>query len=132
MTDTAKPSNPQRSTSPELERYSRQMLYPHIGEEGQRRLLASRVCLIGCGALGTVLASTLVRAGVGHVRICDRDFIEPNNLQRQILFDEDDIADNLPKAVAAARKLARINSGVVIDPVVCDRSEEHTSELQSH
>jgi adenylyltransferase/sulfurtransferase len=104
----------------ELERYSRQMRFPGIGLEGQRRLLASRVTLCGCGALGTVLANALVRAGVGNLRIIDRDFIETNNLQRQILFDEGDIAENLPKAEAAARKLAAINSSVHVEPVVTD------------
>ena len=82
--------------------------------------MASRVTLCGCGALGTVLANHLVRAGVGFVRVVDRDFIETHNLQRQILFDEDDVADNLPKAEAAARKLRKINSTVTIEPVVTD------------
>jgi adenylyltransferase/sulfurtransferase len=103
-----------------LDRYQRQMLYHEVGEEGQRRLAASRVTLIGCGALGSSLADTLVRAGVGHLRICDRDFIELNNLQRQVLFDEQDIADQLPKAEAARRKLARINSSVTVEAVVAD------------
>ncbi|MER3414742.1 MAG: thiamine biosynthesis protein ThiF [Gemmataceae bacterium] len=103
-----------------LERYSRQMRFEPIGEEGQRRLVRSRVTICGCGALGTVLANTLVRAGVGHVRIVDRDFIELNNLQRQVLFDEQDVAENLPKAEAAARKLAAINSAVYVEPVVQD------------
>src|SRR5207302_8117620 len=88
-----------------LKRYSRQMRFPGIGEAGQRRLLDSHVTLCGCGALGTVLANALVRAGVGHLRLVDRDFIETNNLQRQVLFDEQDVAQNLPKAEAAARKL---------------------------
>ena len=92
-------------------RYSRQVLFDKIGEEGQRRLASAHVVLIGCGALGTVLADTLVRAGVGHLRICDRDYIERDNLQRQVLFDEDDIAANLPKAQAATAKLRRINPG---------------------
>ena len=74
------------------ERYSRQVRFAGIGEDGQRRLMQSRVTLVGCGALGTVLANALVRAGVGYLRLIDRDFIETNNLQRQILFDEDDIA----------------------------------------
>lgn len=108
-----------------LERYARQMRYPPFGEEGQRRLLASRVLVCGCGALGTVLANTLVRAGVGQVRIVDRDFIELNNLQRQVLFDEDDIAANLPKAIAAAHKLRRINSQIEIEPIVAD--VDHTN-----
>ena len=88
-----------------LERYSRQMRFPGIGEAGQRRLLDSHVTLCGCGALGTVLANALVRAGVGHLRLVDRDFIETNNLQRQVLFDEQDVAQNLPKAEAAAAKV---------------------------
>src|ERR687885_506179 len=103
-----------------LERYSRQMRFPGIGADGQRRLLASRVTLCGCGALGTVLANALVRAGVGHLRLVDRDFIETSNLQRQVLFDENDVAENLPKAEAAARKLRAINSGVRVEPVVTD------------
>ncbi len=103
-----------------LERYSRQMRFPGIGEDGQRRLSESRVTLCGCGALGTVLANTLVRAGVGCLRLIDRDFIETNNLQRQVLFDERDIGENLPKAEAAARKLATINSAVRVEPVVAD------------
>src|SRR5918912_3360040 len=110
-----------------LERYSRQMRFPGIGEEGQRRLLRSRVTLCGCGALGTVLANALVRAGVGHLRLVDRDFIETSNLQRQVLFDERDVADNLPKAEAAARKLRSINSAVAVEPVVTDI--DHTNIL---
>ena len=106
------------STDPALERYSRQMRFGGIGEKGQRKLLAGRVTLCGCGALGTVIANALVRAGVGHVRIVDRDFIETHNLQRQILFDENDIAANLPKAEAAARKLRVVNSAVTVEPVV--------------
>src|SRR6201988_1339761 len=107
-------------TEPSLERYSRQMRFYGIGEEGQKRLLDSHVTLCGCGALGTVLANALVRAGVGHLRLVDRDFIETNNLQRQVLFDEHDVAENLPKAEAAARKLASINSAVYVEPVVAD------------
>jgi adenylyltransferase/sulfurtransferase len=103
-----------------LDRYSRQMRFAGIGEAGQRRLLDSHVTLCGCGALGTVLANVLVRAGVGHLRLVDRDFIETHNLQRQVLFDEHDVAENLPKAEAAARKLAAINSSVHVEPVVTD------------
>src|SRR5438132_10133204 len=110
-----------------LERYSRQMRFYGIGEEGQRKLLNSRVALCGCGALGTVLANVLVRAGVGHVRLVDRDFIETHNLQRQVLFDEHDVAENLPKAEAAARKLGAINSAVHVEPVVTDI--DHTNIL---
>jgi molybdopterin-synthase adenylyltransferase len=114
---------------PALARYSRQMLFEPIGEEGQRRLLAARVTLVGCGALGTVLANTLARAGVGFMRIIDRDFIESNNLQRQVLFDEDDIAANLPKAEAARRKLARINSGIELEAVVTDVNHRNIEQL---
>src|SRR5271169_835308 len=112
---------------PSLERYSRQMRFAGIGENGQRKLQGGRVTLCGCGALGTVLANALVRAGVGHVRIVDRDFIEIHNLQRQILFDEADVAENLPKAEAAARKLRAINSAITIEPVVTDL--DHTNIL---
>jgi adenylyltransferase/sulfurtransferase len=114
---------------PSLERYSRQIRFPGMGEAGQRRLLDSHVTLCGCGALGTVLANALVRAGVGHVRIVDRDFIETHNLQRQILFDEHDVAENLPKAEAAARKLAAINSSVHVEPVVTDIDRTNILEL---
>jgi adenylyltransferase/sulfurtransferase len=111
----------------DLERYSRQVRYPALGEAGQRRLLSSKVTICGCGALGTVLANHLARAGVGSLRIVDRDFIETHNLQRQILFDENDVADNLPKAEAAARKLRRINSAIQVEPVVTDI--DHTNIL---
>src|SRR5436190_10091536 len=111
------------------ERYSRQTRFPGIGEEGQGRLIGSRVTICGCGALGTVLANAMVRAGVGHVRIIDRDFIETNNLQRQILFDEHDVAENLPKAEAAARKLGAINSAVYVEPVVADIDRTNIVEL---
>jgi adenylyltransferase/sulfurtransferase len=114
--------------SPDLERYSKQVLFAEIGAAGQRKLLQSRAVLCGCGALGTVLAETLVRAGVGYLRIVDRDFVELSNLQRQILFDESDVAARLPKAIAAAEKLQRINSGVTIEPIVTDI--DHTNVLQ--
>lgn len=104
----------------ELLRYSRQIRFSEIGAEGQKRICGSRVLVCGCGALGTVLADTLVRAGVGFVRIVDRDFVDLSNLQRQVLFDEQDVAEHLPKAIVAARKLARINSQVTIDPHVAD------------
>lgn len=111
----------------EMERYSRQMRFHGIGEAGQKKLLASRITLCGCGALGTVLANTLVRAGVGFVRIIDRDFIENHNLQRQVLFDEDDVAAGIPKAEAAARKLRRVNSEITIESIVTDI--DHTNIL---
>lgn len=101
-------------------RYSRQIRFSGIGEAGQQRLSQSKVLLCGCGALGTALADTLIRAGVGFLRIVDRDFVDVTNLQRQVLFDEQDIADNLPKAVAAATKLSRINSQVTIESHVAD------------
>jgi molybdopterin-synthase adenylyltransferase len=112
-----------------LERYSRQMRFYGVGEAGQQKLLSSRVTLCGCGALGTVLANALVRAGVGHLRLIDRDFIETNNLQRQILFDEADVAANLPKAEAAARKLRLINSGVTVEPIVTDVDRTNILDL---
>jgi molybdopterin-synthase adenylyltransferase len=110
-----------------LDRYSRQIRFPQLGEAGQKALLRSRVTLCGCGALGTVLANHLARAGVGMIRIIDRDFIETHNLQRQILFDEDDVASNLPKAEAAARKIRAINSSITVEPVVTDL--DHTNIL---
>lgn len=91
--------------------------------------MASRVTLIGCGALGTVIADTLVRAGVGFLRVVDRDYVEPNNLQRQVLFDEGDIAEGLPKAAAAAAKLGRINSSVNVEPVVADANHRNIEAL---
>jgi molybdopterin/thiamine biosynthesis adenylyltransferase len=103
-----------------LNRYSRQIIFPDIGEEGQEKLKKSLAVIIGCGALGTVISSALVRAGVGKVRIIDRDFIEYHNLQRQILFDEEDIRNNLPKAIAAERRLKKINSEVEVEGIVSD------------
>jgi molybdopterin-synthase adenylyltransferase len=114
---------------PALERYSRQMRFYGMMEAGQRRLLEARVTLCGCGALGTVLANALVRAGVGHLRLIDRDFIETSNLQRQVLFDEHDVAENLPKAEAAARKLGAINSSVHVYPVVTDIDRTNILDL---
>ena len=112
-----------------LERYSRQTRFTQLGEAGQRNLLKSRVLLCGCGALGTVLAETLTRAGVGFLRIVDRDFVEFSNLQRQVLFDEDDIKNQLPKSIAAARKLEKINSDVTIEPVVADVEYSNIGKL---
>jgi molybdopterin/thiamine biosynthesis adenylyltransferase len=117
------------SAGPSLDRYSRQMRFPGIGEDGQKKLLGSHVTLCGCGALGTVLANALARGGVGHLRIVDRDFIETNNLQRQVLFDERDVAENLPKAEAAARKLSAINSAIHVEPVVTDIDRTNILEL---
>ena len=102
------------------ERYSRQTLFAEIGLEGQRKLAEARVAVVGCGATGSSLASMLARAGVGTLRIIDRDYVEPSNLQRQSLFDESDAAQSLPKAIAAARKIAAFNSTVVAEPYVTD------------
>jgi len=103
-----------------LDRYSRQTLFGPIGKEGQEQLRSASVLLVGCGALGTVLANNLCRAGVGHLIIADRDYVELNNLQRQILFDEDDVARHIPKAIAAAEKLQRVNSDVYVEALVED------------
>ena len=101
-------------------RYSRQIRFPQIGEDGQAKLRDARVLLVGCGALGSSIADTLVRAGVGFLRIVDRDFLELSNLQRQVLFDENDVEQMLPKAVAAAEHLRRINSSALIEQIVAD------------
>ena len=117
-------------TSLELdERYSRQVLFRGIGAEGQRKLTASRIVIVGCGATGSALASLLARAGVGVIRIIDRDYVEPSNLQRQSLFDEADAAESLPKAIAAARKIATFNSGIVIEPQVADLTPGNIAAL---
>jgi adenylyltransferase/sulfurtransferase len=113
----------------DLERYARQMRYAPIGEAGQRRLSAARALVCGCGALGSVIANTLARSGVGFLRIVDRDFLETNNLQRQVLFDEEDVAAGLPKAIAAAAKLRKINSQIVIEPLVADVDYRNITEL---
>src|SRR5580692_1475596 len=112
-----------------IERYSRQMRFGGIGKAGQERISNSRVTVCGCGALGTVIANNLVRAGVGFVRIVDRDFVEISNLQRQVLFDESDVIGNLPKSEAAAKKLREINSAVQIEPVVTDIDRTNIVEL---
>jgi len=102
------------------DRYSRQILFPGIGPEGQRKLAEGRVSIVGCGATGTCAASLLARAGVGHLRIIDRDYVEASNLQRQTLFDEADAAESLPKAIAAARKIAAFNSEIHVQAEVAD------------
>jgi molybdopterin/thiamine biosynthesis adenylyltransferase len=117
------------TTQPTLDRYSRQTLFGPVGKQGQERLQASSAAIIGCGALGTALANNLCRAGIGRLLIADRDYIELNNLQRQILFDEDDITRRLPKAVAAAEKLHRINSGVSIEALVEDINTDGIESL---
>jgi molybdopterin-synthase adenylyltransferase len=112
-------------------RYRKQALFAPIGEEGQARLRSGRVLVVGCGALGSVISETLVRAGVGFVRIVDRDFVEVSNLQRQVLFDEQDVAERLPKAIAASQKLGAINSEIVIEPLVADVRPDNVLELMS-
>ncbi len=114
-----------------IDRYSRQMLFPGIGKEGQTRLGNSYVVIIGCGALGTIIATTLVRAGVGKIKIIDRDFIEYHNLQRQVIFDEDDIRNGLPKAIAAERHLKKVNSAVEVEGIVADVNYTNIERLIS-
>jgi molybdopterin-synthase adenylyltransferase len=109
-----------RQSTAEPDRYSRQVLFPGIGAEGQQKLAAARVAVVGCGATGSALAGLLARAGLGTLRIIDRDYVELSNLQRQSLFDEKDAAESLPKAVAAARKIAAFNSQIVVEPKVDD------------
>ncbi|OHB72112.1 MAG: thiamine biosynthesis protein ThiF [Planctomycetes bacterium RBG_13_63_9] len=121
LSDSRAPAN--------LDRYVRQVRYAPLGKAGQRRLLRRRALVCGCGALGSMLANTLVRAGVGAVRIVDRDFVETNNLQRQFLFTEDDVAAGLPKAVAAAERLRCANSEVEIEPIVADVDYTNIEQL---
>ncbi|MCL4490186.1 MAG: ThiF family adenylyltransferase [Chloroflexi bacterium] len=113
----------------ERERYLRQIIFPSLGAAGQERLLAGRIVLIGCGANGTVMANTLARAGVGTLIIVDRDYVELNNLQRQVLFDEADVTRGMPKAIAAAEKLARVNSSIRIEGRAIDVNAENIEEL---
>lgn len=113
------------------EKYSRQMLFSGIGPEGQERLLSSSAVIVGCGAIGAAAANLLARAGVGHLRIVDRDFVEASNLQRQTLFEESDAREALPKAVAAERKLRAINSEVHVEGIVADLSPKNAEELLS-
>lgn len=115
----------------QFEKYSRQILFAGIGEEGQERLLQSSAVLVGCGALGTVAANLLVRAGIGRLRIIDRDFVESSNLQRQTLFEELDASQSLPKAVAAERRLRAINSETQIEGIVSDLNPKNALELLS-
>ncbi len=117
--------------SEQREKYSRQILFAGLGEEGQERVLKASAVLVGCGALGTVAANLLVRAGTGRVRIIDRDFVEMSNLQRQTLFEESDVKQALPKAVAAERRLRAINSEVSVEGIVADLTPQNTEELLS-
>ena len=115
---------------PELqERYSRQVLFAGIGPEGQERLLNSRVAIVGCGATGSVIASLLSRAGVGALRIIDRDYVEPSNLQRQNLFDERDAQESVPKAIAAAKKISSFNAQIVVEPFASDLTPDNIAKL---
>jgi len=111
------------------ERYSRQVLFSGIGQEGQRKLASARVAVVGCGATGSALASLLARAGLGSIRIVDRDYVEPSNLQRQSLFDESDAADSLPKAIAAASKISAFNSQIVVEARVADLMPANVESL---
>lgn len=114
----------------ELEdRYSRQILFRELGPEGQKRLSRSRVAIVGCGATGSVLASLLARSGVGLLRIIDRDYVEPSNLQRQSLFDEADARESLPKAIAAACHIARFNSQIAVESQVADLTPANIDSL---
>src|SRR5690349_25085512 len=110
-----------------LDRYSRQTLFGPIGKEGQERLRTSSVAIIGCGALGTAFANNLCRAGVGRLVIADRDYIELNNLQRQILFDETDVTRHIPKAIAAVERLRHVNSDVHVEALVEDINADRKS-----
>jgi molybdopterin-synthase adenylyltransferase len=114
---------------PTESRYSRQTRFAPLGAEGQARIRAARVAIVGCGALGTVQAEAMARAGVGRLRLIDRDFVEWSNLQRQFLFDETDAAEALPKAVAAARRLSKVNSEVEIEPMVADLTPTSAPDL---
>jgi molybdopterin/thiamine biosynthesis adenylyltransferase len=111
------------------ERYSRQVLFHGIGAAGQQRLRAARIAIVGCGATGSAAAGLLARAGVGTLRIIDRDYVEPSNLQRQSLFDESDAAESLPKAIAAARKIAAFNAEITVEPHVADLTPGNIEEL---
>src|ERR1044072_1906063 len=112
-----------------MERYSRQILFEGIGEEGQRRLRESRVLVVGCGALGSSQIEMLARAGVGQLRIVDRDFVEESNLQRQTMFTERDARERTPKAVAAARRVAEVNSDVACEALVVDVNQSNMERL---
>ncbi|MEM7029432.1 MAG: ThiF family adenylyltransferase [Chloroflexota bacterium] len=114
---------------PNLSRYARQTIFAGIGKRGQEKLYQAKVVVIGCGATGTVIANHLARTGVGNLVIVDRDFIELNNLQRQLLFDEADLAANLPKAIAAEKKLRAINADITVQGIVSDVNAENIEAL---
>lgn len=122
-------NSPPDSIPDVLQRYSRQIRFPGMGIEGQQKLLESTALVIGCGALGSVIAESLTRAGVGNLRIVDRDFLELHNLQRQVLYDESDVEAGLPKVIAAQRKLSRINSEITIEAFVEDVDYRNIRQL---
>lgn len=126
MTPVAKVVSIVRSSE---SRYARQSRFGPIGEEGQSRIRSACVAIIGCGALGTVQAEILARAGVGTLRLIDRDYVEWSNLQRQFLFDESDAEEAMPKAAAAARRIAKVNHEVVVEPRVADLTPRSIEEL---
>lgn len=111
------------------DRYSRQVLFAGIGEEGQHRLLESRAVIIGCGALGSAQAESLARAGVGNLRLVDRDFVEFSNLQRQTMFTESDAAERLPKAIACANHIREINRDIEVEPEIADVNSSNVERL---
>jgi adenylyltransferase/sulfurtransferase len=119
----------QNSTISDADRYSRQVLFSGIGAPGQQRLAQAHVAIVGCGAMGAASASLLARAGVGSLTLIDRDFVEPSNLQRQVLFDEADARDSLPKAEAARRHIAQFNSGITVHSQIADLVPGNVSEL---
>lgn len=121
---------PSNESSAFQDRYSRQVLFAPIGPEGQKLIRKSKVVVVGCGAIGASVSSLLVRAGAGMLRIIDRDYVESSNLQRQLLFDEEDARQSFPKAEAAARKLASINSEVAVEPYVKDLTPQTVSLLE--
>jgi adenylyltransferase/sulfurtransferase len=123
------PEEQPNALSSQADRYTRQARFAPVGETGQMAIGKGRVLVCGCGALGSVLANTLARAGVGFLRLVDRDFLELNNLQRQVLYDEQDVRDNLPKAIAAQRRLERINSDIAMEAIVTDVNHTNVTEL---
>jgi molybdopterin-synthase adenylyltransferase len=137
LDDAHAPNVPDEVTTPAFaarglsaeQRYSRQTLFSGIGSAGQERLSQARVLIAGCGALGSVLANSLARAGVGYLRLVDRDFVEGNNLQRQVLYDEHDALEGLPKAIAAEHALRRINSLITVDAHVSDITADSIEPL---
>jgi adenylyltransferase/sulfurtransferase len=127
--DNSTAASPSADTIADKDRYSRQILFSGIGSQGQQRLAASHVAIVGCGAMGATSASLLARAGVGTLTLIDRDFVEPSNLQRQVLYDEADARESLPKAEAARRHIALFNSGVTVHARIADLTPTNIAEL---